>query len=245
MSLARFGRKSIERDDINGKPSTFDPSAHDIEGATHTLASSVAGYFMRALGATSFGFQAIQAGDLPTNLGAHTIGDGGTTNYMAVTAAGLTYWTGTGGRPFASLLVADNAVETAIAEAGTLVQVTVFDTNGPYLDAVPDHTNDHITITKAGHYRVAFRACAETVAADPDVFRLIVQKNNGATAFNSLCAMQKMAGIGGADYTEFFASDIIDLAAADTIELWATNEDDTSNILLSNIAMTVEMVAGT
>lgn len=36
-----------------------------------------------------------------------------------------------------------------------------------------------------------------------------------------------------------------DFAAADTVELWVTNEDNATNILIADANLTVEMVAGT
>ena len=61
---------------------------------------------------------------------------------------------------YAGISVADQAVETAIAVAGTAVQVTVFDTNSPYNRLTPDHTNDHITVDVAGDYFITVSATA-------------------------------------------------------------------------------------
>jgi len=42
------------------------PAAHDLEGASHTLAGAAAGQVLRATGATTFAMQSLIAGDIPS-----------------------------------------------------------------------------------------------------------------------------------------------------------------------------------
>jgi len=167
------------------------------------------------------------------------------TNQMVVTSGGLTYFTGTAGLPFADMYVNGNAVETAIGGAGTYVQITVFTTNGEALDAVPDHTNDHITITKAGRYFVSWWVSVESIGAGAaDHVSFEVRKNNGTVAFVNTEGRRKLAG-GGGDTGSISGGGYIDLAANDTVELWGTNEDNATNFLATNVTLGLHMVAGT
>ncbi len=54
--------------DLSGVPSTFPPSAHGLVSASHTAAGLTAGWVLRASGATSFAWAAIQDADLPASL---------------------------------------------------------------------------------------------------------------------------------------------------------------------------------
>jgi hypothetical protein len=57
-------------------PNVHHNQAHDIQGADHTASGLTAGQVLRATGATSFAFQAIQANDLPSGIDALKIGAG-------------------------------------------------------------------------------------------------------------------------------------------------------------------------
>jgi len=58
--------------------------SHDIQGAKHTASGLTVGQVLRATATTAFAFGAIQASDLPTNLGDKTIG---TLTVTAITSA--------------------------------------------------------------------------------------------------------------------------------------------------------------
>lgn len=51
---------------LTGVPTTFAPTAHVLNSATHTVSGLTTGHFLRALSATSFGFSALIAADVPT-----------------------------------------------------------------------------------------------------------------------------------------------------------------------------------
>lgn len=59
------GSTKVTYSNLSGIPSTFTPSAHDIEGAAHTASGLTIGHVMRASGAAAFSFAALQAGDIP------------------------------------------------------------------------------------------------------------------------------------------------------------------------------------
>lgn len=169
---------------------------------------------------------------------------GGASDHLLAESNGDTYWVGGGGLPFAGISAKDNAVETAIAVAGTKVQVTIFDTDDAGNNATPDHTNDHITITKAGMYFAMVSCTIKSVAGGAIVVLVDLYKNNGAAAFNNVHAHRALAG-GGGDIGSISLSGNIDLAANDTIELWVTNATNTSNLIVEDITLSVVQIGGT
>jgi hypothetical protein len=170
-----------------------------------------------------------------------TVGDD--TNEAHITSTGDLYFTGTAGMVYAGISATDNTTETAISVAGTLVQVTIFDTNNPSNLCTPDHTNDHITITKAGDYMVVVSATVESVAGGAIVIDLQAKKNNGATALSPVHAHRNMAG-GGGDVGSISLSGIVTLAASDTVELWIANDTATGNLIVEDVVLSVIQVGG-
>ncbi len=130
------------------------------------------------------------------------------------------------GGAYAGIEVEGAAV--TLAEFGA--QFLGFDTDMPNNDAVPDHTNDHITITTTGDYRVSVdwditrNAVSKTLTWE-------VKKNNGATLLSQQRATSE-------DEQGSFSS-IVTLTATDTIELWYTS-GDANDIDAVNIHFSVE-----
>lgn len=139
---------------------------------------------------------------------------------------------------YAELSVVGNAVATAIASASTFVQFAGFDTNGQAQGATPDHTNDHITIARAGVYRVMSSISFDKVAAGPITAELEVQINNGATPFTNLHAHRQIGGPGAIGHVSI--SGFALLAINDTVELWIQNLTDTNNLLLIDVNLSIE-----
>lgn len=147
------------------------------------------------------------------------------------------------GVPFGQIWVEDNITNTVIGVAGTFVQVLIFDQNGESNDAVPDHTNDHITITTAGRYFVAFNGTVESVAGGGIEIEVEIQINNG-TPKPRIHTHRTMSG-GGGDTGSVSAQGILDLAASDTVELWIANITNTNNLNVEAASLTVFMIGGT
>lgn len=125
------------------------------------------------------------------------------------------------------------------------VQITSFTVDGLSNNMTPDHTNDHITVTKAGMYLCTVSLHVESAGAGgADVFAFTVYKNDGQTAFANVHAHRQLAG-GGGDVGSVSLSGIIDLAEDDTIELWAWNEDSTDNLVVQDVTMALTMIGGT
>ncbi len=170
---------------------------------------------------------------------------GDATNYAGISAAGDLMFYGTGGLAFGEIWVLGNAVSTPLNQAGVFAQFVGFVADGNANDAVPDHTNDHITITTAGKYLVVASFHVESVGAGAaDVMSMEIRKNNGTGTFSNLHAHRKLAG-GGGDIASISISGIADLAATDTVEVWLTNDDNATDILVKDANLSVVQIGGT
>lgn len=161
-----------------------------------------------------------------------------------VTVKNDLWFSGSGsGLPYGGISAVDNATETTISTAGVAVQITIFDTNNPSNLTTPDHTNDHVTINKAGDYFIAVSATVNSVAGASSRFEMTVQKNNGATLLAPLHCDRNIAGGGGSSGV-ISMSGIVTLAANDTVEVWIENETNTQNYVVENISLDMFMVGG-
>lgn len=177
----------------------------------------------------------------------NTIGDGGATDHVEIDVTGDVVFKGGAGLTFAEIYASDNATATTITLAGQAnkVQVTIFNADGVSNNMTPDHTNDHITVVSAGMYLCTCSiAIASVGGGGADTFGFSIYKNNGATEFVNCHAHRKLTG-GGGDLGSVSISGIIDLAAADTIELWAWNESSADNVLIEDVTLSLMQIGGT
>ena len=179
-------------------------------------------------------------------VGGLKVGDDNTNYASFATDGGLTF-VGTAGLLFGEISahsVLDTITITGSGEPNK-VQITSFDTDGASNNTTPDHTNDHITITKEGLYMCVVSLHIESSGGGgADLFGASVYKNNGATEFNNVHAHRKLSG-GGGDVGAASMSGIIDLAVSDTIEVWIWNEDSTDDIVIDDITMSLVQIGGT
>ena len=143
---------------------------------------------------------------------------------------------------YAEISVVGNSVETAIAVAGTKVQVTIFDTDGPSNASTPDHTNDHITIVRAETYLIMVSATVNSVVGVASRFEMTVQKNNGAAAVGALHCDRNLGG-GGTESGVISMSGLATLAINDTLEVWIENETNTQNYVIEDITLSIMQVS--
>lgn len=169
------------------------------------------------------------------------------TNYVTTDATGDMVFVGGAGLCFADMYAADASDTITISVTGKAnkVQITSFTANGVSNNCTPDHTNDHITITKAGMYlcNVSIHAIS-TGGGGADNYGYSVYKNNGATEFVNLHGQRDLTG-GGGDEGSMTLSGIIDLAAADTIEVWIWNNTNADDIVIDDINLSLVQVGGT
>ena len=94
ISGVRYQMDRTLWDDITSKPSTFAPIAHDLVSSTHTATGLTTGHFLKATGATTFGFGAhgLSYGDV----GAAASGHNHSGIYEPVIGVGTSaqYWRG-------------------------------------------------------------------------------------------------------------------------------------------------------
>lgn len=188
------------------------------------------------------------AGDLNLKAASNTtIGDGGTTNYVEISPTGDQTFVGSAGLPFAEIYANDVADELTITTAGQAnkVQITSFAVDGVSNNTTPDHTDDHVTVVKAGMYLCTVSMSISSAAAGgADDIGFAVYKNNGATEFANCHGHRTLSG-GGTDRGSCSMSGIIDLAASDTIEVWIWNEDSTDNVVVDDITLSLCEIGGT
>lgn len=149
------------------------------------------------------------------------------------------------GLPYAEIYAYNVAAAHAFAGTGIAnkVQVSAFATNGPSNLCTPDHTNDHITITKDGVYKVCVTLSIDSNAGTGFELGLSLFKNNGATLFNNIHSHADFAG-GGGETKSISMNGLIEAGAGDTIELWCWNETNTTGISIDEVTLSVFMIGG-
>lgn len=138
----------------------------------------------------------------------------------------------------------DGGVDTILAAQDTWYQMNVFSINGHSNNTSPDHTNNNITITKAGKYLVTYHLCSRSAAANK--FNVSVYKNNGAIGFLNTHTHRVTSVAARVD--SHSATAIIDLAVNDTVELWVKRTDGgaiAKTLTTETVAMSVTQIGGT
>jgi len=163
------------------------------------------------------------------------------TNYTKFEDDGDLVFVGTAGLCFGEIYVYNNGTADTVATA-TWSQMTRFDTNGESNNTTPDHTNDHITITKAGRYMVNVSA---SFSGDPNItWYGGVWKNNGATQLTNIQIHRKL-GAGG-DVGCVSMSGIGDFAANDTVEIWIRQDSGADKaITVVDCSLSLVQIGGT
>lgn len=141
---------------------------------------------------------------------------------------------------FGGISVEENSTQTSIVSSGVAVQVIIFDTNEAANGATPDHTNDHITVSKDGTYLVICSLTATSIAGPAAKFHFEAKKNNGTTHLSGIHADVDKAG-GGNDTATVTMSGLVILSSGDTIELWVANETNTQNIIVEDANLAITM----
>lgn len=157
-------------------------------------------------------------------------------------AGGLYFSASDKGLPHGELWTKDNT-NTVTLNNSTWTQITDFANNGQSFDATPDHTNDHITIGKAGKYLVTCSFICLTSSGGANTVELSLFKNNGATELTNIHAHRWLAGAN--DKGSISMSGIWDAANGDTLELWAKTSIASANIIFEDMNMSIVQIGGT
>jgi hypothetical protein len=140
-------------------------------------------------------------------------------NYIDIQVGGNLLFVGTAGMVFAEISVKDNT-DAVTLNSTAKVQITNFNINGLSNNATPDHTNDHITIVKAGKYFVSVSLAVQNNASQTHKVDVSLWKDNGTTEFTNIHNHRTLSG-GSTDVGAISISGIIDADVDDTLELWA------------------------
>ena len=169
------------------------------------------------------------------------------TNYVEIGTTGDVVFVGGAGLAFGDLYGQNTSSTLTITTSGKAnkVQVTAFDTNGHSNNTSPDHTNDHITITKAGMYLINISMTLDSLAGSAAEFGFSLFKNNGATEFGNVHVIRDLPGGGGGNHGSVSMNGIVDLAVNDTLELWGWNNANTQNVMIDSVTMSIMQIGGT
>ncbi|KKM64847.1 hypothetical protein LCGC14_1497300, partial [marine sediment metagenome] len=118
------------------------------------------------------------------------------------------------GLPYAEIYARDNTTTTSTST--TKAQITIFDTDGEFNNMTPSHAQDHITVTKAGKYKIDASISIKNSSGSAHVISVEMYKNNGTGVFNNIHAGRTLGT--GTDVGNLTMSGIVDLAVDDTIE---------------------------
>jgi hypothetical protein len=124
------------------------------------------------------------------------------------------------------------------------VQIDTFDSNGlSNGNITPDYTNDHITIGVDGHYMLTCSISCENTPGLAATYGFSAYKNNGSTEFTNCHAHRAMAGAGG-DTGSMSMNGIIACYVNDTIEIWMWNENNTNDVIVGDITLSLVQIGG-
>lgn len=170
-----------------------------------------------------------------------------TTNYVEIESDGDVNFVSGAGLQYGEISGTEVGDTLTISGTGVAnkVQITSFSVNGESNGSVtPDHTNDHVTVGKAGRYEVSCRITAESAAAGGSAeIAASIFANNGVTRFTNTTQGRKLTG-GGGDVGFFDPGGICPLSANDTVEVWIWNETNTDNIVIDDVTLTVKQLGG-
>jgi len=156
-------------------------------------------------------------------INSHAVGTGNTnigdaTNRTEFESTGDVNFVGGAGLQFGQIYEEDGVSTLTLAAQDIFYQVISFTANGESNGTTPDHTNDHITVSKSGKYLVFLDVSFSQIGAVSIEYDFHVQKNNGATDFSSVSAHRDTSGNSVVGATN--GTGIIDLTAGDTVEVW-------------------------
>lgn len=204
-----------------------------------------------ALGAGTGGDARIYYDGSHLYLDSNAVGSGNTrigdsTNNVEIEPDGDVVFNGTSGLAFGEIYCYDTATTITITSSGIAnkVQITAFAVNGHSNNATPDHTNDHITITKAGKYLVTISGSIESPGGGAAaLYGFGGWINNGATQLQNIHTHRRLAG-GGSDRGSISMSGICNFAVNDTVEVWTYNNTNTSDIIIDDMTLSIVQIGG-
>lgn len=133
--------------------------------------------------------------------------------------------------------------DTMSVSSAAYTQVTDFDTDSASNGAVPDHTNDHITVEKSGVHLISLAMCLKNSAGVGHNIDVEVKKNNGTSDFDNLHTNRTLGM--GSDVGALAIAGIAALSAGDTVELWVTSDSELAkDITVVDASLSVVLIGG-
>lgn len=173
---------------------------------------------------------------------------GAPTTYLNINPGGDTCWVGEGsGLCFAGISVntaGTPALGITLAGKANRVQVSQFDTNNNANDMTPDHTNNHITVDRAGKYLCIIGITIDSQVGAAAQFHFSAFKNNGTVEFPNVHRHRNLPGGAGGNGGSLVLLGHIDLAVNDTVEVWGWNPTSTQDVNIVDISHCLTMVGG-
>ena len=170
------------------------------------------------------------------------LGDGGTTNYVDISATGDVVFVGSAGLPFGEIYARDNTATTSTSTTKT--QILIFDTDGQSNNMTSVNAQGHIVVVKAGKYKIDTSISIKNSSGAAHVINVEMYKNNGATVFNNIHAGRNLGT--GSDVGNLTMSGLVDLAVDDTIEIWITSDSASArNVTVEDIDFSAIQTGGT
>jgi hypothetical protein len=168
---------------------------------------------------------------------------GAPTNYTAFEADGDILFVGGAGLQYGCVNYHGAGVNTTCTVQNTWYQITAFDNNSQSNgDVTPDHTNDHITVGKAGDYQIFIGIGGASTTAG-NTFEVQVQLNNGATPLTAL-TVHETYGTANRVRTGSMLC-FAPLSANDTVEAWVRCTSGANKVFTTDhIVLNVEQAGG-
>jgi hypothetical protein len=169
---------------------------------------------------------------------------GTSSSYMTTGDSGqITFIGGGAGIPHCNICVIANTSETTITAAETFYKFEYFTTDGPSIRLTPDQANNRILTGDTGVYLLACSLVVESIGGGAIVAHFDVRSNSGTATIQGMHAHRALAG-GGGDQGSVSMVGVAILTAGETIELCASNDTNTNNILLSDVSLSAVLVGG-
>lgn len=155
-------------------------------------------------------------------------------------------FTGSGsGVPYGKIYASEvyDTITISAANESNKVQITSFTVNGTSNLITPSDVTDDLTIQKTGVYHFDCIINADSVAGLGATFGLSIFKNNGNSTIDNAHGHIEFAG-GGGEIKTLTLSGQADLTAGDTIEVWVWNYDNSQDVVIDDITLSLNMIGG-
>lgn len=169
---------------------------------------------------------------------------GGESDKIEISNYGDINFVGGAGLQLGEIYYNNGGSDIVLSSQDTWYKITTFNTNGVNNgDVTPDHTNNHISVTDSGIYRIAYSVSSRANTSNKYVFA--VRINNGSSTFNNSFT-QNHTPLADKIFTAS-TSALCDIPAGATIELWVKRTDGgavSKTLTIEQVVLNVSQIAG-